>query len=81
MRRPIYVRQLERHPVDAESTFWYTVSRGGEPILVSETYRERSKAIRGARATIALFSDEFVVEFSYWTGRFGAALIRTERIR
>ena len=77
--RPIYVRQQENHPVDAESTFWYTVGRGnGQPTLTSETYRERSKAIRAARGTIALFDPERDVVFTYWAGRVGEMQTRTE---
>lgn len=78
--RPIYVRQHENHPVDGAATFWYTVSRGnGQPTLTSETFSARSKAIRAARATIVLFDPERVVEFTYWTGRFGAMSAQTER--
>lgn len=77
--RPIYVRQHENHPVERASTFWYTVSRGnGQPTLTSETYRERSKAIRAARRTISLFDPELKVQFTYWTGRVGAMATQTE---
>lgn len=79
MKRPIYIKQHEYHPVERPSTFWYTVSRGGEPILTSETYKERSKAIRAARGTIDLLDPKFSVVFSYWTGRVGEMVMRTER--
>lgn len=79
MNRPIYVRQHENHDV-SPPVFWYTVGRGnGQPTLTSETYRERSKAIRAARSTIALFDPARVVEFTYRTGRYGAMAAKTER--
>lgn len=82
MKRPIYVRQDENHPDGAPATFWYTISRGNaQPTLTSETYSERSGAVRGARGTLDLLSDRYTVVFSYWTGRVGEMELRTERLR
>ncbi|GAS98851.1 Gp62 [Mycolicibacterium canariasense] len=80
MKRPIFVRQQENHDV-SPPTYWYTVDRGnGQPTLVSETYVDRSGAIRAARATIALFDPRITVQFSYWRGRVGEMRYRLEHI-
>lgn len=81
MRRPIYVRQNENSS-NGRTQYWYTVSRGnGQTTLTSETYTDRSGAIRAARGTIDLLCREMPVTFSYWAGRVGSAEMRTETIR
>ena len=77
--RPLYVRQHEEHPSDKPSTFWVTMDRGnGKPTFVSETFFDRHGAKRAARAFIALLDPELTVVFSYWTGRVGQTVMRTE---
>lgn len=78
--RPIYVRQHEAHRDGWTSTYWVTVDRGnGKSTFVTETFFDRSGAKRAARSFIALMDPSLPLVFSYWTGRVGATVLRTER--
>lgn len=52
-RRPIYVKQRDNDQGD----FWFTVQGGNaENVLTSKMFKERWRAVRGARSFIASVS-------------------------
>lgn len=77
MKRPVYVDQLE----NGRGDFWYTVRGGnGENVLTSKMYRDRWRAVRAARAFIALIAPAPVV-FHHWCGRHEDCYGHREQIR
>lgn len=78
MRRPIYVKQREDDDEDGRRWFWFTVQGGNaENVLTSKMFKERWRAVRGARAFIKSIAPA-PVHFSYWTGRVGQMQMHVE---